>query len=99
MNPIDIGIAIDNYGIAIITAIILILVVWLVKHLVKQQTDDRVFYRKMITNDMKGLHQDNVKNADLNNQSIILLKDIGDNQTKLCSLIESVDKRINGRNK
>ena len=76
MNPIEIGMAIDNYGIAIVTAIILILVVWLVRYLVKQQTDDRVYYRKLVTNDMKALHADSTKNAELNNQTIVLQKDM-----------------------
>ena len=76
MNPIEIGKAINDYGIAMVLAIVLILVVWLVRYLVKQQTDDRVYYRELVTNDMKGLHKDNVKNADLNNQTIVLQKDM-----------------------
>jgi len=34
MGPIEIGKAIDTYGIAIITAIFLALIVWLVRHLI-----------------------------------------------------------------
>jgi len=63
----------------------------------KDQKEERDYYRNLITNDMEALHKDSVKNADLNNQSIVLLKDIGENQNKLCKLIESVDRRINGR--
>jgi len=63
----------------------------------KIQEEERLFYRTLVNNDLKSLHNDSVKNADLNNQSIVLLKGIGDNQNKLCKLIESVDRRINGR--
>jgi hypothetical protein len=108
MNPIELGKAIAEDGIAIITAVMLILVVGLVWYLIKRQTkredkhdviqaEERLFYRNLVTNDMKELHKDSVKNADLNNQSMVLLKDIGENQTKLCNLIKGVDKKINGR--
>ena len=63
----------------------------------EERKGEMLFIRGLITNDLKSLHQDNIKNADLNSQSILLLKDIGGNQSKLCKLIESVDRRINGR--
>jgi len=63
----------------------------------EEQKKDREYFRNLLTNDVKELHKDNLKNAELNNQSIVLLKDIGGNQNKLCKLIESVDRRINGR--
>jgi len=108
MNPIELGKAIAETGTPIITAVMLILVVALVWYLIKRQTkredkhdkiqeEERLFYRTLVNNDLKSLHNDSVKNADLNNQSIVLLKDIGENQNKLCKLIESVDRRINGR--
>lgn len=97
MNPIEIGKAINDYGIAMVLAIVLILVVWLVRYLVKQQTEDRLYYRKLVTNDMKGLHQDNVKNAELNKKSLILQKDILKSQAKIVTLIGNVDGKINGR--
>jgi len=65
----------------------------------KEQKEERDYYRNLITNDMETLHKDSLKNADLNNQSIRLLKDIGGNQNKLCKLIESVDRKINGEKK
>jgi len=37
MGPIELGKAIDTYGIAIVTAILLGLIVWLIKHFVTQQ--------------------------------------------------------------
>jgi len=112
MDPIELGKAIAEYGTPIITAVLLVLVVGLVWYFVKRQTkredkhdeertkrqdkrdkdqqEERDYYRGLIKND---LH----KNVDLNNQSIVLLKDIGENQNKLCKLIESVDRRINGK--
>jgi len=63
----------------------------------EERKEEMLFYRNALTNDMKELHKDNAKNVDLNNKSIVLLKDIGDNQTKLCKLIEGVDRRINGK--
>jgi len=63
------------------------------------QKEERIFYRNLVTNDLKSLHNDSTKNTDLNNKSIMLLKDIGENQNKLCKLIEIVDRRINGQKK
>ena len=92
MNPIDVGIAIDDYGIAIVTAIVLILLVWLVKVLVKniisQQKEERAYYRKVLTNDLSEIHKDNTRNVELNNQSI-------ENQRKIISLIGLIDRRNN----
>ena len=65
----------------------------------EERKEEMLFYRNLVTNDMKELHKDNVKNADLNNRSIVLIKNVGENQNKLCKLIESVDRRINGRKK
>jgi len=62
----------------------------------EERKEEMLFNRNLITNDMKELHKDNVKNAELNKQSIVLLKDVGENQNKLCKLIESVDRRMNG---
>ena len=87
MNPIVLGKAIAEVGIPIITAIMLILIVGLVWYLIKRQTkredkhdsiqkEERVFYRNLVTNDMKELHKDNVKNSELNIQNITLQKDM-----------------------
>lgn len=76
MNPIEIGQAIDNYGIAMVMAIILPLVVWLVRYFVKQSNEDRLHYRKLVTEDMQKLHADSLENANLNKQTIILQKDV-----------------------
>ena len=108
MNPITLGKAIAEVGTPIITAVMLVLVVSLVWYLIRRQTkredkhdkiqeEERLFYRTLVNNDLKSLHNDNLKNAELNNQSIVLIKDMSNNQKKLCKLIEGVDKRINGR--
>jgi len=87
MNPIELGKAISEVGIPIITAVMLILVVGLVWYLIKRQTkredkhdviqkEERVFYRNLVTNDMKELHKDDAKNVELNNQTIQLQKDL-----------------------
>ena len=87
MNPIELGKAIAEYGTPIITAVMLILVVGLIWYLIKRQSkredkhddiqkEERLFYRNLVTNDMKEIHKDNTKNAELNTQTIILQKDM-----------------------
>ena len=99
---------IENYKELTVVGVFAIIMSWYLWHQTKQQSkredkrdkqqdEDRLFHRNLITNDLKSLHDDNTKNTDLNNQSIILLKDISENQTKLCTLIEGVDRKINGR--
>lgn len=63
----------------------------------EERKEEMLFVRSLLTNDLKDLHKDNSRNIDLNNQSIGLLKNVGENQNKLCKLIESVDRRINGK--
>ena len=99
MLGIGLGKAIDTYGIAIVVAIILPLLVrlvwYLVKNMVNQQKEERTYYRNLVTNDMKEIHKDNLKNAEyslknakLNKQSIV-------NQRKIIGLIELIDRRNN----
>ena len=63
----------------------------------KERKEEMLFIRTLVTNDMKELHKDSLKNADLNNQSLILQKDILKSQTGLAKLIDGIDRRINGR--
>ena len=65
----------------------------------EERKEEILFIRNLVTNDMKELHKDSVKNADLNKQSLVLQKDMLKSQTGLVKLIESVDRRINGRKK
>jgi len=99
---------IENYKELTVVGVFAIMMAWYLWHQTRMQSkredkhdviqkEERIFYRNLVTNDLKSLHNDNVKNADLNNQSIVLLKDINENQTKLCALIKNVDRRINGK--
>jgi len=40
------------------------------------QSEERLFYRNLVTNDLKNLHEDGIKNSELNAQSIVLQKDL-----------------------
>lgn len=90
MNPIELGKAIAEVGIPIITAVLLILVVGLVWYLIKS-------IMGMFRNELKVLHKDSVKTAVLTKRSIVLIKNVSANQKQLCTLIEGVDNKINGR--
>jgi len=106
MNPIELGKAIAEVGIPVITAVMLILVVGLVWYLIKRQTkredkhdviqkDERDFYRKLVTNDLKSLHNDSVKNANLNKKNITLQKSIA---KKTIGALDIICDRLNGGN-
>lgn len=113
MNPITLGKAIADVGVPIITAIMLILVVGLVWYLIKRQTnredkhdviqkEERLFYRTLVTNDMKELHLDSLKNAELNQKSIgILEKHSTESRVgnlKLTGILKNLLKLSNGNN-
>lgn len=66
------------------------LMVWYLKYQTKQQSkredkhdaiqkEERLFNRNIITNELGKLHQDNLKNTELNNQSTRLIKDMNKN--------------------
>lgn len=63
----------------------------------EERKEEMLFIRKLLTNDIKELHQDNTKNAELNKESLVLQKDILKSQVQIVTLIEGVDKKINGR--
>ena len=100
MNPVDLGKAIAEYGTPIITAMVMILVCWLVKHMVKEQTEDREYYRGIVTNELKGLANASIKNAELNNIGNQLLKDHSKyTETFSVKVVESlaiIADRLNG---
>lgn len=73
---------IENYSEIGYAGIVIITMIWLVRYLVKQTTEDKLYYRKLITNDMKSLHDDSLENSKLNNQSIILIKNMNKNLEK-----------------
>ena len=100
MNPIDLGKAIAEYGTPIITAMVMLLVCWLVRHMVKEQSEDREYYRGIVTNELKGLANASIKNAELNNIGNQLLKDHSNfTETFSVKVVESlavVCDRLNG---
>jgi len=84
MNPIEIGKAIDTYGIAIVTAILLGLIVWLVRHFVVAQDKTMKEIISMSKVEMKAIGDTMEKmqktiqkgdstNARLNRKSISML--------------------------
>lgn len=95
MNPIEIGKAIDNYGIAVVTSIILILVVWLVKYLI-------MHIMGMFKGELKDLHKDSLKNAELNQKSIDMIgrhsKESRANNLKISNILKNLLKSSNGNN-
>ena len=58
------------------------------------QKEERLFYRGLVTNDLKELHQDSVKNADLNKKSIALQKSFGN---KTIAALNDLCNKINGK--
>ena len=63
----------------------------------EEQKEERDYYRNLITHDMEKFHEADTKNIDLNNQSLVLQKDMIKSQAELAKLIESVDRKINGQ--
>jgi len=84
MPVIEIGKAIDTYGIAIVTAILLGLIVWLIKHFVTQQDKTMKDIISMAKVEMKAIgttmekmqktiQKGNSTNARLNRKSISMI--------------------------
>jgi len=73
MIGIELGKAISDYGIAIITGIFLVLVCWLIRYLIKEQSKNMKEVLGMVKVELKSLHKDGLKNANLNRKSISML--------------------------
>ena len=73
MNPIELGKAISDYGIAIITGIFLVLIVWLVRYLITEQSKNMKSILSMFKMELKALHKDGLTNARLNRKSISMV--------------------------
>ena len=73
MNPIELGKAISDYGIAIITGIFLVLISWLVRYLIKEQSKNMKSILDMFKVELKALHKDGLTNARLNRKSISMM--------------------------
>jgi len=87
---------------AAMTALISVMV-WYLKYQTKRQAEredkhdeiqreERLFYRSLVKNDLKELHQDNIKNADLNKKSITLQKSIAG---KTISALNVICEKLN----
>ena len=86
MEAIELGKAISDYGIGIVTAICLVLIVWLVKYLMKEQSKTNKSILGMFQKELKSLHRDELTNARLNRKSISMLG----------TLTEYLNKYFNG---
>jgi len=73
MEGIEIGKAISDYGIAIITGIFSVLVCWLIRYLIKEQSKNMKDVLSMFKVELKALHKDGLKNASLNRRSITMI--------------------------
>jgi hypothetical protein len=69
--------------------------IWLIKHYVKQQTEDRATIMGLFQNELKDLHKDSSLNAELNRKSVDMLETLLDRFT---SLIEYLNHHFNGIN-
>jgi len=86
MEGIELGKAISEYGIAIITGIFLVLVCWLIRYLIKEQSKNMKEILSLFKVELKALHKDGLKNASLNRRSI----------TMIGTLSEYLNKHFNG---
>jgi len=105
MGEIQIIEAMDKHGVALIVcAVFLGLAIWLIKHYVNQQTEDRKVFVKqqeedrktimgLFQNELKDLHGDSLLNAKLNRKSITML---GTLTNKFISLTEYLNSHFNG---
>ena len=78
---------IENYKELTIVGVFAIMMSWYLWHQTRMQSkredkhdsiqkEERLFYRSLVTNDMKELHQDSLKNTELNLQGITLQKEM-----------------------
>ncbi len=86
MNPIELGKAIAEYGIPIVTGICLALIVWLVRYLIKEQSKTNKNILSMFKVELKALHKGDLTNARLNRRSI----------TMIGALTEYLNRHFNG---
>ena len=88
---------------AAMTALISVMV-WYLKYQTKRQAkredkhdeiqrEERLFYRGLVKNDLKELHLDSIKNADLNKKSIGLQKSIAG---KTITALNVICNKLNG---
>lgn len=74
MGVIELGKAMSDYSIAIIvTAVFLVLIFWLVKRLINEQSSTNKSILGMFKKELKALHKDGLTNARLNRKSISMI--------------------------
>lgn len=73
MEGIEIGKAISEYGIAIVTGIFLVLICWLVRYLITEQSKNMKNILGMFKVELKALHKSDITNARLNRKSITMV--------------------------
>jgi len=73
MAGIEIGKAISEYGIAIVTGIFLALICWLVRYLITEQSKNMKSILSMFKVELKALHKGDQTNARLNRKSITMI--------------------------
>ena len=105
MGEIQIIEAMDKQGVAIVVcAVFLVLAIWLIRHYVNQQTEDRKVFIKqqeedratimgLFKNELKDLHKDSSINAKLNRKSITML---GTLTNRFTGLTEYLNHHFNG---
>ena len=86
MPGIEIGKAISEYGIAIVTGIFLVLICWLVRYLITEQSKNMKNILSMFKVELKALHKGDQTNARLNRKSI----------TMIGALTEYLNRHFNG---
>ena len=86
MGGIEVGKAISEYGISIVTGICLVLIVWLVRYLIKEQSKTNKSILSMFQIELKALHNDGLKNARLNRKNISMV----------ATLTEYLNRHFNG---
>jgi len=105
MGEIQVIEAMDKQGVALVVcAVFLVLAIWLIRHYVNQQTEDRKVFVKqqqedratimgLFKNELKDLHKDSSINAKLNRRSITML---GTLTNRFTSLTEYLNHHFNG---
>ena len=78
---------IENYKELTVVGVFAIMMAWYLWHQTRRQSkredkhdaiqkEERIFYRNLVTNDMKELHQDSLKNTELNIKGIALQREM-----------------------
>jgi len=96
MPGIEIGKAISQYGIAIVTGIFLVLICWLVRYLITEQSKNMKEILGLFKVELKALHKDSLLNAKLNRKSISM---IGALSEYLNKYLNHNNEKINYRKK